>query len=84
YPNPFNPVTTIQYDLPEASNIQIVVYDLLGRQIITLINRFEDPGYKQVIWNATNSQGQPVGAGVYFYQIKAGEFVETRKMVLLK
>nr|MBC8399923.1 T9SS type A sorting domain-containing protein [Candidatus Neomarinimicrobiota bacterium] len=84
YPNPFNPVTSIQYDLPEASNVQIVIYDLLGRQVTTLINRFEDPGYKQVIWNATNNQGQPVGAGVYFYKIQAGNFHQTKKMVLLK
>ena len=84
YPNPFNPITTIQYDLPEASNVQIAIFDLLGRQVTTIINRFEEPGYKQVIWNATNSHGQPVGAGVYFYQIRAEEFVQTRKMVLLK
>ena len=84
YPNPFNPITSIHYDLPEASNVQIVIIDLLGRQVTPLINRFEDPGFKQVIWNATNSKGQPVGAGLYFYQIHAGEFIETKKMVLLR
>ena len=84
YPNPFNPVTAIQYDLPEATNIQIVVYDLLGRQVAMLKNGIEEPGYKQVIWDATNNQNQPVGAGVYFYRIKSTEFVKTRKMLLLK
>jgi len=84
YPNPFNPITTIQYDLPEASNVQIVIYDLLGRQVKSLVNQVEEPGYKQVIWDATNSQGLPVGAGVYFYQIKAGGYIQTRKMLLLK
>ena len=84
YPNPFNPITTIQYDLPEASIVQIVIFDLLGRQVTTLINHVEEPGYKQVIWDATNKQGQPVGAGVYFYKIQAGDFHQTMKMVLLK
>jgi len=84
YPNPFNPITTIQYDLPVASNVQIVIYDLLGRQISTLVNRVEESGYKQIIWNANNTNGQPIGAGVYFYQIRSGEFVQTKKMILLK
>ena len=84
YPNPFNPITTIQYDLPERSEIQITVLDLLGRKVITLVSEIQDAGYKSVKWNATNSLGQSVSAGVYFYQIIAGDYVQTRKMVLLK
>lgn len=84
YPNPFNPVTTIQYELPQRSDVQITIFDLLGRKVTTLVSETQDAGYKSVLWDATNDQGQPVSAGVYFYQVKAGDFVQTRKMVVLK
>jgi len=84
YPNPFNPTTTIQYELPQRSDVRISIYDLLGKQVVILISESQDAGYKSVIWDATNDQGQPVSAGVYFYQIKAGDFVQTREMILLK
>ena len=57
---------------------------MLGREVKTLINQTQEAGYKSVIWNATNDFGNPVSAGVYLYKIQAGEFVQTRKMVLLK
>ncbi len=84
YPNPFNPITTIQYEIPHRSVVQVTIYDLLGRKVKTLINQTQDAGYKLITWNATNDQGRPVSAGVYLYQIQAGEFVQTKKMVLLK
>jgi hypothetical protein len=84
YPNPFNPSTTIRYDLPERSYVTLSIYDLLGRKVRTLSNRVEEPGFKSAIWDGTNDQGQQVGAGVYLYQIKAGDYVETKKMVLLR
>ena len=92
YPNPFNPVTTLHYDLPENSFVNITIYNMLGRKVRTLFNQTQDAGYKSVIWNATNDNGKPVSAGVYLYQIKAhqkegrqaGEFVQIKKMVLLK
>ena len=85
YPNPFNPVTTINYNLPDEAQVTIVVYDLMGRIVNTLVNnKHTTAGYKSVVWNATDDRGTPVSAGVYFYQIRAGEFVQTRKMVLLK
>jgi hypothetical protein len=84
YPNPFNPSTSISYDLPEKVHVSIMIHDMLGRQVRTLINQTQDAGFKSVIWNATNDYGEPVSAGVYLYQIQAGEFVQTRKMVLLK
>ena len=84
YPNPFNPITTLRYDLPEQSMVNIIIYDLLGRQVKSLVNQTQDAGFKSVIWNATNDYGKPVSAGVYLYQIQAGEFVQTKKMVLLK
>jgi hypothetical protein len=84
YPNPFNPVTTLRYDLPENGHVNITIYDMLGRQVKTLINQTQDAGFKSVLWNATNDFGKPVSAGVYLYKIQAGEFVQTKKMVLLK
>jgi hypothetical protein len=84
YPNPFNPVTTLRYDLPENSFVNVIIYDMLGRQVRTLVNTTQDAGFKSVIWDATNDYGKPVSAGVYLYKIQAGEFVQTKKMVLLK
>ena len=84
YPNPFNPSTTLRYDLPEKTTVNIIIYDMLGRQVKTVVNTTQEAGFKSVIWDATNSQGKSVSAGVYFYQIQVGGFVQTRKMVLLK
>jgi len=84
YPNPFNPVTTLRYDLPEDSFVIISVYDMLGNAIVNLVNQNESLGFKSVQWNATNNQGQPVSAGLYLYTIQAGQFRQTKKMVLLK
>ncbi len=64
--------------------VNIFIYDLLGREVRTLVNTTQDAGFKSVIWDATNDFGKPVSAGVYLYKIQAGEFVQTRKMVLLK
>ena len=84
YPNPFNPVTTLRYDLPETDFVNITIYDMLGREVKTLINQTQDAGYRSVIWDATNDYGKPVSAGIYLYQIQAGEYISTKKMVLLK
>ena len=84
YPNPFNPVTTLRYDLPEQATVNIIIYDMLGREVKTLVNTTQNAGFKSVIWDATNNQGNPVSAGVYLYQIRAGKFVQTKKVVLLK
>ena len=84
YSNPFNPVTTLRYDLPEDLFVSITVYDMLGNVVSNLVNKDENSGYKSVQWNAINDKGQPVSAGVYLYTIQAGDFRQTRKMVLLK
>jgi len=84
YPNPFNPVTTFHYDLPKQSHVVLMIYDLLGRDVITLVNRHEEAGYKTIQWNATDKFGQSVSAGMYIYRIRADEFVQTRKCILLK
>ena len=84
YPNPFNPITKIRYDLPLTEYVSIGIYDLMGRKIKSLINTNQNAGYRSINWDATNDLGQPVSAGMYIYTIQAGEFRQTRKMVLLK
>ena len=84
YPNPFNPTTTLHYDLPEDALVNITIYDMIGRQVSTLVSSQQTAGYKSVRWNATNDNGSPVSAGLYLYTIQAGEFRQTKKMVLLK
>jgi len=79
YPNPFNPVTNIIYGLPEHVNVQILVYDLSGKQVETLINEFQAPGYHAVNWNADN-----LPSGVYFIKIVAGDYINTQKLMLVK
>ena len=84
YPNPFNPITSLRYDLPEQEQVTLTVYDMLGREVTQLVNTTQEAGFRSVYWDATDSFGKPVSAGVYLYQIRAGEFVQTKKMVLLK
>ena len=84
YPNPFNPVTTLRYDLPEDALVNITIYDMMGRAINNLVASKQTSGFKSIDWNATDNFGQPVSAGVYLYQIEAGDFTQTKKMLLLK
>ncbi len=84
YPNPFNPSTAITYDLPKRSLVTLGIYDILGKQIKTLVNQSQDAGNKIAVWDGTDDLGRQVSAGVYLYQIQAGEFTQTRKMLLLK
>jgi len=84
HPNPFNPVTSLRYDLPEDGIVNITIYDMLGRIVKTLVNGSQTAGYKSIKWNATNDRNEPVSAGIYLYTIQAGEFRQTKKMVLLK
>jgi len=84
YPNPFNPTTTLKYDLPEDALVNITIYDMMGRQVSTLVSSQQNAGFKSVRWNSTNDKGQPISAGLYLYTIQTGEFRQTKKMVLLK
>ena len=85
FPNPFNPVTQIRYQLPEESVVTIQIYDIMGRVVRSLVsNEKELTGYHQVTWNGTNNHGDGVSAGMYLYVIQAGKFRDTRKMVLMK
>jgi len=84
YPNPFNPVTTLTYDLPKDSFVNVIVYDILGNVINDLVNTNQSSGYKSIQWNGTNNQGDSVSAGLYLYTIHTGDFVDAKKMILLK
>jgi hypothetical protein len=84
YPNPFNPITTLRYDLPEQAYVTLTIYDMLGSEITRLVSTTQEAGFRLVQWSGTDNMGRAVSAGVYLYQIRAGEFVQTKKMVLLK
>jgi Secretion system C-terminal sorting domain len=79
FPNPFNPSTTIRYELPKASHVTLKVYNTLGQEVATLVDAVEEPGYKSIQWDATE-----LASGVYFYRLRAGDFVQTRKLLLAK
>ena len=84
FPNPFNPRTTIHYELPNQELVQIIIFNLLGHQVKRLVDGFRGAGVNSIVWDATNDHGQPVSAGIYIYQLQAGGFLQTRKMILLK
>jgi hypothetical protein len=85
YPNPFNPVTRIEYKLPgNRTRVSVVVYDVSGRKVRTLVNGEKDAGRHVVDWDGRDEGGRPVGSGVYFYRMVAAGFSDVRKMVLLK
>ena len=84
YPNPFNPTTTINYDIPESQVVSIMIYDIMGREVRSLVNEFQEVGYRSVRWDATDNFGRVVSAGMYVYTIQAGDFRQVKKMVLLK
>ena len=84
YPNPFNPVTTINYDLPKDAYVNLIIYDIMGREVVNLAGQEMSAGYQTMSWNARNNAGALVSAGIYFYQIQTRDFVKTKKMVLLK
>ena len=84
FPNPFNPVTRIKYELIEKSDVSLIIYDVKGRLVKQLINSKKEAGYHSILWHGRNRHGQNAGAGVYFYIIQANNFQQVRKMLLLK
>ncbi|MBU1682896.1 T9SS type A sorting domain-containing protein, partial [Patescibacteria group bacterium] len=84
YPNPFNPTTKIQYQIPGKSHVNLVIYNILGEQIRVLVNEDRDVGYHTVSWDGKNGQGEMAPSGVYYYQIKAGNYTQTQKMIFLR
>jgi len=84
YPNPFNPTTNIEFVIPEPARVKVEIYNILGERIITLVEEKLSAGYKIVEWDGKDDQGRKVSTGIYFYRLKAGDFTQTRKMLLLK
>jgi flagellar hook assembly protein FlgD len=84
-PNPFNPTTVIQYDVPETgAQVTLMIYDVAGRMVRTLVDGWKDAGTKHVTWNGDDDSGGRVASGVYFYRMTALGFEMTKKMVLLQ
>ena len=84
YPNPFNPSTEIKFDLPEAVPVKLIVYNVLGQHVVTLVDEVRNAGRITIPWDGKNANGLDVATGMYIYQIKAGSFVDAKKMLLLK
>ena len=84
FPNPFNPTTSIQYELPEASHVKLVIYDCLGRKVTVLQDGVMNAGTHKIVWDARNSQGNPVGSGVYLYQLSAGNYFNQGKVMFMR
>lgn len=84
YPNPFNPQTTISFSIPENGEIWLDIYNIYGQLVKTLIGGNKEAGSHSVIWNATNNNGNKVSSGIYFYRLKANDFIQTKKLLLLK
>ncbi|HAF78089.1 MAG TPA: hypothetical protein DCG42_12305, partial [Maribacter sp.] len=84
YPNPFNPITNIGYEIPKKGHVSVLIYDMLGNRVRTLANGIQEASNASIIWNGRDDGGELVSAGVYIYQIQSGTFSQTKKMVLLK
>ncbi len=84
YPNPFNPTTTIKYQLAKKSDVKIVIYNILGQAVRTLVDNSVDAGYHQKVWDGMNDFGNREATGIYFYRMVAKDFVKSKKMVLMK
>ena len=84
YPNPFNPVTNIKFQLPQVSDVKLVVYNMLGQKIRTLVDGNKDIGYYNIQWDGKNENGRQVATGIYIYKFEAGNFIKSQKMILMK
>ncbi|UCH11026.1 MAG: T9SS type A sorting domain-containing protein [Fidelibacterota bacterium] len=84
YPNPFNPVSTIRYDLPRASDVSLIVYDILGREVARLVDGYIEPGYHQTMWDSRDAISQEMASGIYIARLTTPEYTKSIKMLLLK
>jgi len=84
YPNPFNPVTNITYDIASATDVTLEIYNVMGQRVRTLAQGSHEPGRYRIMWNATNDYGQSLSSGMYIYRIQAGDFVSVKKLILMK
>jgi hypothetical protein len=84
YPNPFNPMCTIRYEIPKAGRVSLRIFDVSGSLVRTLVDAWREPGAYSEVWDGRGDAGKALPSGVYFYRLEAGDFVATRKMVLLR
>jgi hypothetical protein len=84
YPNPFNPTTKINFAIPKSQNVTVKIYNIMGQEVYTLIDKKLEPGKYTATWDAVNNSGYTVSSGVYFYRITAGDYVDTKKMILVR
>ena len=84
YPNPFNPSTEILYKIPKDDYISIVIFNVKGNKVMSLVDDYQSAGKYSIHWNGKNEQGESVSAGMYIYSLQAGSYRQTKKMVLLK
>ena len=84
YPNPFNPETEIRFSIPEENEVSIVIYDIIGKEVNRIVHSFMKPGIHKVVWDGTSSTGAQVGSGIYFYRIDAGNYINQKKMMLIR
>jgi flagellar hook assembly protein FlgD len=84
FPNPFNPETTIQYNLSESADVTLQIYNVVGQVVRTLVAERQAAGRYRVQWSGSDDRGVPVSSGIYFYKVSAGKFQDVRKLMLLK
>ena len=84
YPNPFNPVTSINYQLAGDAHVTLIIYDIMGQNIRTVVNEDQSSGFRSVVWDGKDNYNNPVSSGVYFYRIHADNYIQTRKMILMR
>ncbi|MGB2769137.1 MAG: T9SS type A sorting domain-containing protein, partial [Candidatus Zixiibacteriota bacterium] len=84
YPNPFNPRTSIRFALPQDAHVSLTVYNVLGQKVVTLVDEEQPAGYETVWWDGKDATGDEVSSGIYFYRLEADEFLEVKKMLLVK
>lgn len=84
YPNPFNPQTVIKYTLPEDCHVKLTIYNVLGQKVKTLVNQYQNAGYRMVHWDGRDDRNNEIPSGVYFYKMETPKYSDTKKMVLLR
>ena len=84
YPNPVNLETVIKYALPEDCHVELTIYNMLGQKVKTLVNQYQDAGYKMVHWNGRDDKGYEIASGLYFYKIKTPKYTESKKMIFVE
>jgi hypothetical protein len=84
YPNPFNPTTTIDYSIPQSGNVELVIFNMAGQKVRTLVNERQDAAFYKVVWDGRNDLGESVASGLYFYRMVSGNFSKIEKMTLVK